>query len=463
MTEKGAAEQRRASSAYQQVLRFLQDRFNLSDDKASTEDIIEAITRGVEFKGTNLWVLIFAIFIASIGLNVNSTAVVIGAMLISPLMGPIMGIGLGVGTNDFELIKKAVKNLAIATGISILTSTIYFAISPLDAAQSELLARTTPTIWDVLIALFGGIAGIIAATRKEKSNVIPGVAIATALMPPLCTTGFGLAHGNWYFALGAFYLYCINTVFISVSTLLMVKFLKLPQKHLVDSQKESRVKRIIMIVTIVTVLPSLYLAYTIVVRTINEENARLFVQREFNFQTSQVVNTKMSFGGGKQVVEVFLIGKPLDKSKIDDLKARMAAYQLEDVQLLVRQGVDSETRLDINTVKTGLLEDLYKRNEKAMENKDKRIEYLENELLLYKSQALPSDDIVAELKALQPKITEFTINRNLVYRPKENAVDTAIVACISFEGRLKQTDKKKIEEWLKARTKSDKVVIVSNK
>ena len=161
---------------------FVKDRFNLEEDKANENEIVESIKKGVEFRGTNVWVLIFAIFIASVGLNVNSTAVIIGAMLISPLMGPIMGLGLGVGINDFELIKRAFKNLAIATVISVVTSAIYFFISPLSDAQSELLARTTPTIWDVMIALFGGLAGIVAATRKNISNVIPGVAIATALI-----------------------------------------------------------------------------------------------------------------------------------------------------------------------------------------------------------------------------------------------------------------------------------------
>ena len=209
---------------------FLKDRFNLEEDKANENEIIDSIKKGVEFRGINLWVLIFAIFIASIGLNVNSTAVIIGAMLISPLMGPIMGIGLGIGINDFDLIKKAYKNLAIATVIGVATSAIYFLISPISDAQSELLARTTPTIWDVMIALFGGLAGIVATTRKSISNVIPGVAIATALMPPLCTAGFGLATGNLSFFFGAFYLYFINSVFISLSSFIIVRFLKFQKK-----------------------------------------------------------------------------------------------------------------------------------------------------------------------------------------------------------------------------------------
>lgn len=173
------------------------NRFSLLDDKADDTMIDESLRAGVELRGATPWILMFAIFVASIGLNVNSTAVIIGAMLISPLMGPIMGIGYGIGIYDFALIRKSVGNLLIATLISLLTSTVYFALSPLTEAHSELLARTSPTIWDVLIALFGGFAGIIGVTRKEKTNVIPGVAIATALMPPLCTAGYGLANGNW--------------------------------------------------------------------------------------------------------------------------------------------------------------------------------------------------------------------------------------------------------------------------
>ena len=180
-----------------QAKNYLNSIFDPSEERENEAETIENILKGINFRGSNLWVLIFAIFIASLGLNVNSTAVIIGAMLISPLMGPIMGIGLGIGINDFELIKKAFRNLAIATIFGILTSTLYFLISPLNEARSELLARTTPTIYDVLIAFFGGLAGIVASSTKLKGNVIPGVAIATALMPPLCTAGFGIASGNF--------------------------------------------------------------------------------------------------------------------------------------------------------------------------------------------------------------------------------------------------------------------------
>jgi uncharacterized hydrophobic protein (TIGR00271 family) len=201
------------------------DKFKLNAEKEELQTVIANIDAGVVFRGTNLWVLIFAIFVASLGLNVNSTAVIIGAMLISPLMGPIMGIGLGIGINDVALLRKAVYNYSIATGVALTTSTIFFLISPLDDAHSEILARTSPNIYDVLIALFGGFAGILATSSKQKGNVIPGVAIATALMPPLCTAGYGLATLQFSYFIGAFYLFIINTVFIALATFIIVRFL----------------------------------------------------------------------------------------------------------------------------------------------------------------------------------------------------------------------------------------------
>lgn len=204
----------------QEVTEWLRGMFSLGEDMAPEKETISAIEDGVEFKGAKLWILVLAIFVASLGLNTNSAAVIIGAMLISPLMGPIIGMGLGIGINDFMLFKRAAKNYLVATLFSVVTAALYFAITPIDEAQSELLARTSPTIYDVGIALSGGLAGIVALSSRSQrmGNVIPGVAIATALMPPLCTVGFGIATTNWLFALGALYLYLINTIFISLAT-----------------------------------------------------------------------------------------------------------------------------------------------------------------------------------------------------------------------------------------------------
>ena len=228
--------------------------FNVSTDREKEEDTVDAIRNGVSFHGSNLWILVFAIFIASLGLNVNSTAVIIGAMLISPLMGPIIGMGLAVGINDFELLKRSVKNYLVATLISVVTATVYFLLTPLNEAQSELLARTSPTLYDVLIALCGGAAGIVALSCKGKGNVFPGVAIATALMPPLCTAGFGIATGNIYYFLGAFYLFFINTVFISLATYLGVRMMKFRQKQFINHEQYAKVKRYIIIAVVVTTM-----------------------------------------------------------------------------------------------------------------------------------------------------------------------------------------------------------------
>lgn len=223
---------KRSFSAWLGELReFMKGRFSLDEDKAQRDEVVASVSKGVEFRGVNLWVLIFATMIASLGLNVNSAAVIIGAMLISPIMGPIMGVGLALGINDFELLKKSLRNLALMFIVAIITSTVYFFISPLSSNSSELLARTVPTTYDVLIALFGGLAGIVAQTRQDRtSTVIPGVAIATALIPPLCTAGFGLATGQFRFFIGAFYLFFINSVFIALATYAMVRFLQYEKK-----------------------------------------------------------------------------------------------------------------------------------------------------------------------------------------------------------------------------------------
>ena len=263
---------------------------------------VEGIKSGVVFKGATLWILIFAIFVASLGLNVNSTAVIIGAMLISPLMGPIMGVGLSVGIGDFDLLKKSLKNLLVATIFSVLTSTLYFYLTPIDEAQSELLARTSPTIYDVMIAFFGGFAGIVALFTKDKGNVIPGVAIATALMPPLCTAGFGLATGDIYYFLGAFYLYFINSVFISLATYIGVRVMKFKKLDYANHEREKKVKKYILIVAVITMSPAIYLTYGLVKKTIYTTAADNFVTDVLDFKGTLIIEKSISYEDRKSVV-----------------------------------------------------------------------------------------------------------------------------------------------------------------
>lgn len=441
------------------IKEFLHDRFDLSEDKANEDEIVESIKKGVDFRGTNLWVLIFAIFIASIGLNVNSTAVIIGAMLISPLMGPIMGIGLGIGINDFQLIKKAYKNLGISVIISVITSTTYFFISPLSDAQSELLARTTPTIWDVLIALFGGLAGIVAATRKSTSNVIPGVAIATALMPPLCTAGYGLATGNLYYFVGAFYLFFINSVFISLSAFIIVRFLKFKKSAFVDSLVERRVRRSILIVVIITVIPSLVMAYNIVNHSIFERNAKRFIDDELNFENTQIVSKNISYKGGKSMIEVFLLGETVEPKLIEKVKSKLKKYGLVDTEVKIRQGINSE-KVDINTLRTGVIEDLYRKNEELIKNKDAKITLLENELSRLKSESFPVEDISKEIKALNNNLSEFTMNKSILTDLAKQKTDTLAFAYARFKKKPSPSEVNKLKKWLSARTKYENIRLV---
>lgn len=440
---------------------FVKDRLNLEEDKANESEIIEAIKKGVEFRGINLWVLIFAIFIASIGLNVNSTAVIIGAMLISPLMGPIMGIGLGIGINDFDLIKKAYKNLAIATVIGVATSAIYFLISPISDAQSELLARTTPTIWDVMIALFGGLAGIVATTRKSISNVIPGVAIATALMPPLCTAGFGLATGNFSFFFGAFYLYFINGVFISLSSFIIVRFLKFQKKILLDSSREKRVRRYILIVVTITVIPSIVMAYNIVTRSLVDKKIQQFVNKELAFDNTQLISKNFKKVGDKNVLEVFLLGEIISNDVISNVEHKLKNYGLADIKLRVKQGVGDNIKQDMSSLRVGVIEDLYRKNEEIVKNKDKKISLLENEVNRLKSESFPVEDISNEIKALNKNLVEFTISKNIYTDFTKQKTDTLAFAYAKFKKRPTASELKSLKEWLSARTKNDNIKLIT--
>lgn len=266
------------------VIRKILDFFNLESELEDQDSMYEEIKKGIIFKGTNLWILIFAIIVASVGLNMNSTAVIIGAMLISPLMGPINGMGYSIATYDFDLFRKSIKNFLFAIIASLVASTTYFALSPISTAHSELLARTSPTIYDVLIALFGGLAGIVAISTKQKGNVIPGVAIATALMPPLCTAGYGLATGQYDFFFGAFYLFTINTIFIAIASVWISQLLKFPIRSLIDQFKKRRIERITNAVIVIVLLPSIYFGYKLVKKEEFLQRANQYVLNVSHFE-----------------------------------------------------------------------------------------------------------------------------------------------------------------------------------
>lgn len=437
---------------------MIRQRLSLTDDKADDAIIDERIRGDIHMKGSNLWILMFAIFVASVGLNVNSTAVIIGAMLISPLMGPIMGIGYGAGINDFALIRNSFKNLSIATLIALLTSTLYFLISPLDTAQSELLARTTPTLWDVLIGLFGGLAGIVAATRKEKSNVIPGVAIATALMPPLCTAGFGLATGHWSYFFGAFYLYTINFVFIALSSFLVIRLFNVTEKKYVDPEVAKRTQRYIAAVVILTVLPSSYLAYKLVKEEVFKAKATSFVNEQLTFKTTNVAQVKID--PKTKEIKVFLIGTHIPQSELNNISLRMAGMGLEKATLKVYQNGESES-IDLSMIKADIVTDLYKNSQAALEDKEATIARLQEEV---KTLTANRDYFVAipkELETLFPKVNDVLLSQSYDPRAADfNRSEKLLILNANAPKRLSEQERAQIEAWLKMRTKNDNVSII---
>jgi len=326
--------------------RSLRRLFSLRRDMASPESIDAAIREGVEFGGTNLYALMFAIVIASVGLNVNSTAVIIGAMLISPLMGPIIGTGYGVGVLDLQLVRLSLRNLAVLTGISLAVSTLYFALTPLEGAQSELLARNSPTLWDVLIAFFGGAAGMVGLTRKEKTTLIPGVAIATALMPPLCTAGYGIATAQPHFAIGAFYLFTINGVFIACATLLFTRYLRLPVRALADAVLQRRVRLLTWLAVTATLVPSVVLALDLVRDEVFSRQANRFVAAVEAESTDRVV-VRRSIDPGQRRITLTLLGEEVTPALQRALEARLAAFGLAGAQLVLRHPGDGHRESEV--------------------------------------------------------------------------------------------------------------------
>lgn len=424
--------------------RFVTYRFNLAEDKEEEDIIIANVKKGVLFRGINVWTLIFAILIASIGLNINSPAVIIGAMLISPLLGPIIGIGLSLGINDIDLLKKGVLNVCIAAGVAIATSWLYFLLSPLHDASSELLAYTRPTIWDVFIAFFGGMAGMIAGTRKEKTNVIAGAAIATSLMPPLCTVGYGLATGQWFYMLGALYMFIINGLFICVATLVVVKRLRFRRVHFSTTDREKKISRIIFVMVLITIIPSIYLAYRLVQKSIFSGNVERFVQTEFKSGETQVAKFDYVFEGPTRSVELLLIGQTLSAADIDTLERQMPNYGLVKTKLLVHQGIDAEQMMSRSSFNNKTLEDL---NTKI------------NALASIRHQGAHSD-IRAEVKALFPDVEHFSFTPDVIIHSDSSRNDTVSLFTAKFKSKLNDNNRQQLANWLKTKSRTDSVKII---
>ena len=439
---------------------FLTRLFDLRQEKKDEEETIESLKKGVEFRGTTLWVLIFAIFLASLGLNTNSTAVIIGAMLVSPLMGPIMGFGLGLGIADFDLVKRSLRNYLTATLFSVVTATIYFLISPINEAQSELLARTSPTIYDVLIAFFGGLAGIVAGSTKLKGNVIPGVAIATALMPPLCTAGFGLATGNLSYFLGAFYLYFINTVFISLSTYIVVRMLKYKNKEILDKKREQTVRRYMIIIVTCTIIPSLYLTYRVFKDTLFDQQVRSFVNKELDFPNTQVLSKTIAVDtAGRKEINVVLLGEAVPDMMIETARARMRDYGLGGIGLTVRQGFNGSD-VDINELKAVLMKDLYKNNEELVQAQAMQIDSLKHTVDRYRRASHLALSLTPELRVLYPQVERLACTPTIIANTAEDKPDTVLLVYVKVKNALTPDEQRKLSQWMAARTEEKDIKLI---
>lgn len=433
--------------------------FRFGEDAAREEEVIEGIRQGIVFRGAKLWILILAIFVASLGLNTNSAAVIIGAMLISPLMGPIIGMGLGAGIYDFDLLQRSSYNYIVATLVSVVTATIYFLITPIAEAQSELLARTSPTIYDVLIALSGGLAGIIAlSSRSERSgNVIPGVAIATALMPPLCTTGFGIATGNWAYAAGAFYLFIINTIFIATATFVGVRFImNFHAKSYLDSGREKKVKRGIYAIVIVTVIPALVLTFGMVRESYFERRINNFIQQEMRFPATQVLSHTSNFS--ERTFSVVLIGAEIDSTQLQGIRANLKLYDLAEVTMNVMQGTTNVTALhDILTAS----HTKQTNNEDLVPQMQARISDLENKLQPYQEASASARILCDELKPLFPQVASFAMARGIVSSAAGDS--TRVIAVVTLTSSLSSTDKTRLSQWLAQRTNTPNLHLLYEK
>lgn len=423
-----------------------------------TESAEKAIRGNIYFRGPNAWILAIATIIASIGLNVNSIPVVIGAMLISPLMGPIFGLGLGLGVNDMTLLKSSGKNLLVMVCISLAASFVYFLITPLSLSNpTELLARTNPTIYDVLIALFGGFAGILEQCRKEKGTVFSGVAIATALMPPLCTAGFALASGNLGYFLGALYLFVINCLFIMLATYISVKYFRFRQTEYEDQATGRRTKRVSTILIILFIVPSIWSAVTLIRQNNFEENAIAFVEHSKTYSKSIIYDYRIDHSEGS-VVELFFTGDPLDEKTKESIRKTAEEYGIKESQLIINDHTYSTDTNDIELVKG-----IYDKMDEEIARRDEEIRRLKEELKASKGADIPYSQIVREMKSNYPSIEEVHLTHGAGVTADSLQVHESVIVLVTSSARLSEEDSTRLNDWLKIRLDSESAKLILTK
>ncbi|HOJ38314.1 MAG TPA: TIGR00341 family protein [Ignavibacteriales bacterium] len=408
--------------------------------------VYEEIKKNAIFKGTNLWILFFAIIVASVGLNMNSTAVIIGAMLISPLMGPINAIGYSISTYDFHLFKISIKNFIFAIIVALSGSTLYFAFTPISTESSELLARTSPTIYDVIIALFGGLAGIIAMSSKLKGNVIPGVAIATALMPPLCTTGYGLATGKWNFAIGAFYLFTINTIFIALASGLVSQLLNFPIRNILDEKRKRKINNIITVVIILCLLPSVYLGYRLVLEERFKNNAKKYVSNVSQFEGIYLLKNEIL--PKENTIILVYGGVPLNEKLKEQITLKAKDFNLLNTNIVIKEGLVFNFK-DFANDEVSMLKEKIINLKLALEEKNKELN------AIMEKQKIGAE-LLEEIKIIIPIIENIFYAETKSIDENNNEITIPIVL-IKSKDKLTHSTIQKVNEWLKKRLKNDNV------
>lgn len=438
---------------------YLVEYFSLSGYLVSQEEAEASIRDGVSFRGTNMLILILAILIASLGLNTNSTAVIIGAMLISPLMGPIIGIGLGIGIQDYGLVRRSLRNLIMAAGFSVMASTVYFLISPVGQNHSELLARTSPTIYDVLIGFIGGGAGILAIGSRSKGNVIPGVAIATALMPPLCTAGYGLATWQLNYFFGAFYLFLINSIFICLATYIGVKLMNYKHVPVTDVARARRVRHTVLAAAVLTLLPSIYLTYNMLRESRFQINAGRFISEQCRFPSTHVLASNTEWHRGHGTLDITLIGSPLPQDSLQlALSSRLDEYGLQGVALNIIQ--DSNPVLTPKDLEGNSVRDVYELTQAALTQKQITIDSLRAVINLRQRDDSVSGTIAPELRVVFPQVSDLAMTRAIFAATSDGKLDTLNLALVRLSKPLPKKSSEELERYLEARLRLNKVEIV---
>ena len=434
------------------------EHLNIVPDKENEQKVIENVRHAVDFCGVNLWILIIAVFIASIGLNIDSTPIIIGAMLISPLMGPIIGTGIAVGINDMELMKRSMRNLLTASLFAILAATVYFWISPLNEAQSELLARTSPTFYDVIIAILGGAAGFLAlSTTGNHFQVIVGVAISTALLPPLCTVGFGIATGNWLYSLGAFYLFFINSVFIAISTFLSVRLFKFSTKVFADKNHERQVRRSLIVISVVTLLPSVVLTYNIVRKTIYMQNANKFIVQELDFPGTQIIDKEINYK--ERTIEAVFIGSYIPTMLVQDVEKRLPEYHLAGTRLQILQDGESRDSVMLSSLRGDIMKELYQKSELTSRQQKLQIDSLNEKIAtIYRYDTLDSL-IFNEAQILFPQIQSIALGYMWERSINIDSTVSYPQAHITSRKKYDENIEKKFIEWLRRRINAPKIQV----